>query len=152
MPTPAIIPVTPGVGLNLDGEQVVVNGQNVIRENVVVADPSNPSNLLTVNSSGGINVTTQKNAQSPASPTSASVGTGSGQVLAANASRTGLVLVNLSSNTISLGLGAAAVLNSGITIFANGGVWEMDGNTFTTDAIFAIASGSSSSLAIQEFN
>lgn len=88
----------------------------------------------------------------PASPSAASVGVASGSVLAANSNRKGLVLVNTSLNRISLGLGAAAVLDSGITLNPVGGTWVMDEYTFTTVEIFAIASGGGSNLAIQEFS
>ena len=87
----------------------------------------------------------------PASPGAATVGVASGSVLAANASRTGLVLVNTSTNTISIGFGAAAVLNSGITLTPNG-AFTMQSSTFTTTEIFAIASGAGSNLAIQEYS
>lgn len=88
--------------------------------------------------------------QTPASPTSATVGVVSSQILAANPARTGLVIVNLSSTTVSFGLGAPAVLNSGISL-TGGGIWEMDSFLFTFDAIFAIASDTTS-LSIQEFS
>lgn len=84
-------------------------------------------------------------------PTSASVGVASAQAVASNTSRRGLVLINTSPNDISFGIGSAAVLNSGITIRRNGGVWEMDNFTFSTAAINAIAAGASSNLSIQEF-
>lgn len=90
-------------------------------------------------------------AQAPASPTSASVGVTSSTIVSANLARSGLVLINLSANTVSFGLGVAAVLNSGITLPTNG-VWEMDSNTFTTAAINAIASGAATTISIQEFN
>ena len=85
------------------------------------------------------------------SPTSASVGVASGQLLAANTSRMGLTLVNTSVNTISIGIGATAVLNSGITLNASGGTWVMDEVTFSTAAINAIAGAASSNIAIQQF-
>lgn len=85
------------------------------------------------------------------SPTAASVGVASAAAVAANTSRKGLTLVNTSANTISLGFGAAAVLNSGITLLANGGTFVMDKYTFTTAAVNAIAGGAASNLAIQEF-
>lgn len=88
---------------------------------------------------------------SPASPTAATVGVASAQALASNSNRKGLIVVNTSKNTISLGLGAAAVLNSGITLVP-GGSWEMDAFTLTTGVINAIASAASSNLAIQEFS
>ena len=90
---------------------------------------------------------------SPLAPTAASVGVTSAQVLAANTSRTGLILVNTSSHTISIAFGAhAAVLYSGITLEPNGGTYEMDVDSFTSQAVNAIASGASSNLAIQEYN
>lgn len=86
-----------------------------------------------------------------ASPTAASVGVASAEAVAANANRKGLVLVNVSSNVISLGFGAAAVLNSGITLNALGGAWTMNKETFTTQQVQAIAGGAASPLAVQEF-
>lgn len=93
--------------------------------------------------------TTTRSALSPSSPTSGSVGTSSAQVLAANSNRKGLILINTSTNNMSFGLGTTALLNSGITLTANG-TWVMDEYTFYTGAINAIASSSSSNLSIQE--
>lgn len=84
-------------------------------------------------------------------PTAASVGAASGEVVAANSLRRGLILVNTSANRISLGIGATAVLDSGITLMASGGSWSMGPEDFTTAAINAIASGAGSNLSIQEF-
>ena len=86
----------------------------------------------------------------PSSPAVASVGTSSASALASNSARKGLVMINLSSSNISLGLGAAAVLNQGITLTPFG-TWVMDQYTFTTSAINAIAGVASSTLSIQEF-
>jgi len=94
--------------------------------------------------------TDSKTALTASSPTAATVGVTSASVVASNSSRKGLAVVNTSSNTISFGIGAAAVLNSGITLFP-GGTWVMDEFNFTTAAINAIASAASSNLAIQEF-
>lgn len=91
-----------------------------------------------------------KIALTASAPTAATVGTSSAQAVASNASRKGLVLINTSGNTISFGIGATAVLNSGITITPFG-VWVMDQFNFATGAINAIASAASSNLAIQEF-
>ncbi len=83
-------------------------------------------------------------------PVAVSVGVTSGSVLSSNANRKGAVFTNTSVNTISFGLsGAAAVLNSGITL-APYGSWIMDDYTFTTGAITAIASGAASNLSVQE--
>jgi hypothetical protein len=86
-----------------------------------------------------------------AAPTSVSVGVASGQVVAANPDRKGLVLINLSTNRISFGLGVVAELDKGITLTQNG-TWVMDEYTFTTGLINAIASGASSTLTVQEFS
>ena len=85
----------------------------------------------------------------PAAPTSASVTNTSSLVIAANASREGLVVMNLGTVNVSFGCGYPAVVNSGITITPNG-VWVMDAFTFTTGAINAICS-STATLAIQEY-
>lgn len=84
-------------------------------------------------------------------PTNASVGVASAQVLAANPSRRGLILVNTSVNAISIAFDQAAVLNSGITLAANGGSFTMTVPSFNQGAINAIAAGAASNLAIQEF-
>ena len=86
----------------------------------------------------------------PSAPTAASVGVTSAQAVAANANRKGLVLINTSVNTISLGFGSAAVLNSGVTLYPNG-IYEMDEYLFDLGAVNAIASAASSNLAIQEY-
>lgn len=95
-------------------------------------------------------IITTKNALTSNSPSAASVGITSSQILATNASRKGLILVNTSSANISLGLGTAAVLNSGITLYP-GGTFNMDEYCFTTAAINAVASIAASNLGIQEW-
>lgn len=91
-------------------------------------------------------------ALAPKVATAASVGVVSGQILAANPKRTSLRIVNTSTNRVSIGVGVAAILDSGMTLMPSGGTWNMDGLDFTTDAIHAIASGATSNLAIQEFD
>lgn len=87
----------------------------------------------------------------PASPTFATVGIVSGLVVAANALRKGLILVNTSANRISLGFGAAAVLDSGATLYPQG-AYNMDEYDFDLGAVNAIASVAGSNLAIQEYS
>ena len=85
-------------------------------------------------------------------PTTQTVGITSGQVVASNASRKGLAIINLSTNVISLGFGAsAAVLNSGITLTQYGSVWQTSEYDFVTSAVNAIASLGSSVISIQEY-
>ena len=86
-------------------------------------------------------------------PDAASVGVASAEAVAANTSRRYLLLVNTSSNVISLGFGSnAAVLHSGITLNANGGSYEISeaAGNLTTQAINAIAGAAGSNLSIQE--
>ena len=83
-------------------------------------------------------------------PTTASVGVASAAAVAQNKNRRGLILTNLSANVITLGIGQAAVLNSGIALIANA-QWIMEGFSFSQDTINAIATGAASNLAIQEF-
>jgi hypothetical protein len=84
-------------------------------------------------------------------PGSATVGVASAEAVPVNANRKGLVLVNLSDNSISIAFGAPAVLNAGITLLAQGGGWTMTRETFTTAQVRAIAGGAASPLAFQEF-
>lgn len=83
-------------------------------------------------------------------PTNAAVSNTSGLIVAANANRTGLVIVNVGSANISLAFGTSAVANSGVTLAPNG-VYEMDDFIFTTLAVNAI-SPTSSTAAIQEYS
>lgn len=83
-----------------------------------------------------------------AAPTVSSVGTASGQILA-SATYKRVELVNTSTSTISIGIGSAAVLNSGMTLIGTGSSATIDG-PFTA-AVNAIASAAASNLAIQAF-
>jgi len=95
-------------------------------------------------------VVSTKTDLAPSAPTFATVGVASAQAVAAAATRKGLILVNTSGNTISLGFGATAVLNSGVTLLA-GMAFSMDEYSFDLAAVNAIASAASSNLAIQEY-
>lgn len=86
-----------------------------------------------------------------AGPAAASVGVASAAVLVANAARKAAVFTNTSDNVISLAFGAAAVLNSGITLFPGGALNMTRDNFFHAGEIRAIASAAASNLAIQEF-
>lgn len=96
-------------------------------------------------------VLSSKTPLTPSAPAAATAGTSSAQVVAANANRKGLVITNISSNTVYFGLGATAALLSGIRLNPNS-IWYMDEFSFTTGAINAIASAASSNLSIQEFS
>ena len=83
-------------------------------------------------------------------PANASVGTATGEVLAANTNRRGAVFTNDSANKIWLGIGAAAVVNKGIFLAANGGYYEINDTNLTYQAVNAIADAASSNLCVQE--
>lgn len=102
-------------------------------------------------SNGTVQPVSTKTPLTALTPTFATVGTSSAQAVASNTNRKGLILVNTSSNIISLGIGSnAAVLNSGITLVPYG-VYSADEYEYFTSAVNAIASAGSSNLAIQEF-
>lgn len=100
-------------------------------------------------SKGSLPVTT-KTSLTPAAPSSYTVGATSGQAVASNSNRKGVTIINMGTVNVSLGFSNAAVADSGITLTPNGS-YVMDEYTYTTGAINAICS-SSSSLAIQEYN
>lgn len=97
-----------------------------------------------------VGVVSTKTDLTPSAPTATTVGVASAQALASNANRKGLYLTNTSVNTISLGFGSAAVLNSGITLFPKQTFWMAE-TDFDLGAVNAIASAASSNLAIQEY-
>ena len=104
-----------------------------------------------IGSSSQSGIVSTKTPLTATTPTNASVTTSSSLVVSANANRKGLIIVNLSLNTISFGIGAnLAVLNSGITLIGIGSVWNMSEYDFNTSDINATASASST-ISIQEF-
>lgn len=86
-------------------------------------------------------------------PTQTSVGVASAQLVAYNAQRVGLIVTNISTGTVYLGVGVsnAAVVGSGIVLTSNGGSWAMDEYTYTVEQINAIAHVAATSVAVQEF-
>jgi len=109
--------------------------------------------ILEPNNEWAIRVTPQGATLTMSAPDAATVGAASAEAVAANTSRRYLLLVNTSSNVISLGFGSnAAVLHSGITLNANGGSYEISeaAGNLTTQAINAIAGAAGSNLSIQE--
>lgn len=85
-------------------------------------------------------------------PVTADAGVASAQLVAINANRRYLSIVNNSDTVIFLGIGAAAVLNSGIRINANGGVVEFIRNqNLTLQAVNGIHGGAGNkNTTIQE--
>lgn len=87
----------------------------------------------------------------PAAPATVAVGVASGQVVAANANRKGLVISNgHATQVLSIAFGATAVLNSGIVI-RPGVTWTMTPDTYTTAVVNGIGSGAATTTGVQEF-
>lgn len=108
------------------------------------------SKAYSTNTTGSLVVST-KTALTGSAPTAATVTGSSANIIASNTNRKGLLLTNLSSDFVSLSFGASnAVLNEGITL-APYGSYSMDEYTYSTQAINAISSGTSSAISIQEF-
>ena len=107
------------------------------------------SRAYNINPTGTLIVST-KTPLTGSSPTSVTVTGTSGTLIASNSNRKGLIIINLSSDFISLAFGTTAVINNGITLTPFG-VFFMDEYSYTTQQINAISSGTSSNVSIQEF-
>ena len=83
-------------------------------------------------------------------PTFVAVGTSTTVILASNTSRLGAVLVNDGNKDIYLGIGAAAVVGSGILLNSGGGAYEINLTNLTTQAINGISTGGGSNLTVHE--
>lgn len=136
--------------LTANGQLVVPCGGYAEVRLIATAYTSGSAAVVYDVSTGIPNTYTPRDVINPSSPTSATIGITSSTPVAFNASRRGLVLVNLSNNRISLGFGVSAVLNNGITLYP-GGIFAMDQFLFTTASVNAIASVAGSVLAVQEF-
>lgn len=99
---------------------------------------------------GTNNIVSTKGDLEPEAPTVAIVGVASAQHVAADSTRRGLHLRNLSQARISLGFGFPAVLDSGITLYPRDS-YQMGEYDFDLGAVNAIASAAASNLAIQEY-
>lgn len=87
-----------------------------------------------------------------AAPTNALAGTAPSVIVAANAARKGLVLTNISSSTVYIGINNTSTLNAGIVLLPNGGSFSMDDYVYSTEGISAVANSAGNVVAIQEFN
>jgi hypothetical protein len=122
---------------------------------------SNAANLQTTtylndgsgNSISSVNNALTVNTKSPltfSAPTTATVNTTSTLILAANTARRGLCLSNTSPQQISLGFnGNAASYQNGITLFP-GEKFLMDEYSFSTGAIYAVTTGATTYIGVQE--
>ena len=88
-------------------------------------------------------------------PLNVAVGSSSGALLLESTTttiRAGLIITNLSSGTVYLAFdGQTALLNAGIALNANGGVFSMDDYTFSRGTVNAIGNATGMSVAVQEF-
>ena len=85
------------------------------------------------------------------SPGREGVGTSSVVILPDNPNRSGLIVTNISDQTVYIGIGQTATLNAGIVLTSAGGVWSMDDYTYSKEAITAIGHVSTLVVAFQEF-
>jgi len=81
----------------------------------------------------------------------ASIDVISSVIINANKKRQSLVITNVGSYPLFIGIGQSAVANNGIYLVNNGGCWEMNYNTFSTQKIFGIGIGGVTTVSIQEF-
>ena len=93
--------------------------------------------------------------QSPVwtAPTFGTAGLVSGQVLAANIARVCATIVNDAANDIYIGIGAPAVVGSGIRLNSGGGVLQIGGPggiALTNQAINAISGVAAQNLTVHE--
>jgi len=152
--------VTIAPGSNAIGNVVISNfpSTQTINGSVTVVS-SNSANLLanvtvtnfptTQNVAVTGNVSTTVTT-SPLTPSNSVVTTASSQILASNANRKGLVIINTGSYTVSLGFSNAAVANSGVVLYPSG-TFNMDAYSFTTSNVTAIATTENSYVGIQEW-
>jgi len=86
-------------------------------------------------------------------PTFATVGVATGQVLATNIARVCATIVNDAVNDVYIGIGAAAVVGSGIRLNAEGGVLQIGGPggiSLTSQAINAISAVAAQNVTVHE--
>ena len=152
--------VTLAAGSNAIGNVVVSNFPSTQTVNgTVTVVSSNSANLLAnvtvtnfpatqnVAVTGNVSTTVTTN---PLTPSNSVVTTASSQILASNANRKGLVIINTGSYTVSLGFSNAAVANSGVVLYPSG-TFNMDAYSFTTSNVTAIATTANSYVGIQEW-
>ena len=133
---------------------VTVSGQNTMGNSVSVTLASNQSPIGVAIPSGILNVSGVFNQIIPltaSAVTSGNIGVTSSQLVAANNSRRGLAIINVSSSTLSLAFGGGtAIINTGVTLFPNSS-FTMDAFSFTLGQVNAIASAAGTAVAVQEW-
>lgn len=101
--------------------------------------------------SGGTQQVSTKTPLTASTPANATVTGTSSEIVASNVNRKGLSIINLSTDIIYIGLGTTALLGKGIALTQTGSVYEMSEYDYTTSAVNAISSGTSSAVSIQQF-
>ena len=119
------------------------NSANLLANVTVTNFPATQNVAVT----GNVSTTVTTN---PLTPSNSVVTTASSQILASNANRKGLVIINTGSYTVSLGFSNVAVANSGVVLYPSG-TFHMDAYSFTTSNVTAIATTANSYVGIQEW-
>jgi hypothetical protein len=129
----------------------VTDGTNTapVKAASTAAAATDPALVVSISPNSTANVST-KTSLVYSSPQTATVNTTSTVILAANSARLGLYLSNTSGQMISLAFnGQTAAYQYGITLFP-GEKFYMDEYSFTTGAVSAITTGSTTYIGIQE--
>ena len=82
--------------------------------------------------------------------TTATMGTASASVVAANASRVYLLIQNISDTDVYLDFAGGTATTSGVLIAASGGYYESPGGVVPTGAVTGISTGASKTLVVLE--
>lgn len=118
------------------------------------ADGSGNVRAILTTATGAVQTYDGRTALTVSAPATASITTSSAQIIAANTGRTGLIITNTHATSwlyLAIGAAATAVSGSGIALAPNGGVWTMDGFSFSTAKVVGIASAGTITVAVQEF-
>jgi hypothetical protein len=130
----------------VNGTAFNLGAQSVAACIPVVQSGTAPITVGTINS-GTVNT---KSILTPSNVAQGTISTSSTVIVASNASRKGLTLVNTSNNAVSLAFGTTAVLNSGVVLNTYGAFY-MDEYSFSTASVAGISSGTGAILGVQEY-
>lgn len=133
----------------MNGALAVTNSPNVNVTNVPAVTITSSIPFFVAQSSAPWSVHTKQALQALA-PTSTNISTTSAQIAGSTAARKGMVITNMGSNNLSLAFGTTAVANMGMTL-APYGTFTMSEYDFTTTAVNAIATGTTTPVGVQEF-
>jgi hypothetical protein len=140
-------PIGSGSGSNAS---VGPNGSPIPSDSTLIGSKDASGNLQPASVANPIPIVIEPTSVTGNTPTNTPIGLSSVTVLASNANRKGVNVVNISFGTVSLAFGIAAVLYTGVTLGPGGTFW-MDAQDFTTATINAISSQTNTTIAVQEF-